>query len=103
MRMLTRAILNKAKDGHLLSARSNRLSGGPWTGLTAPPSANGAWKSGSRLWVVRMHDDPLEVTPCFVEQSDRPFTNPPAVALGFYTYDGSGWHWTRFAIEESES
>ena len=79
---------------------NNRLSGGPWAGLIAPPSEAGDWAAGSRLWVVRIHDDPLELTPCFVERYDRPVTNAPAVTLGFYTYNLSGWYWTELAIED---
>jgi len=77
----------------------NRFFGGPWTGLPAPPSSAGDWSAGSRLWAIRMHDDPLDFTPCFVERSDRPYTNAPAVTLGFYTYDASRWTWTDFAGE----
>lgn len=86
-------------DSLLDTHERNILLGGPWAGLPAPPPSAVAY-SNSRLWVVRMHDDPVEFIPCFVESCDRPQLCAPAVALGFYTSGMSGWPWTEMSSEE---
>jgi hypothetical protein len=67
--------------------------GGPWDTLAAPPSSTGVWQAGGRLWVVRMHDDPLDFKPVFVESYERPYVNAPAVTLGYYACGDCGWTW----------
>lgn len=66
---------------------------GPWDNFPAPPSSTGSWRCGARLWVVRRHDDPHDLKPVFVESFERPYLNAPAVTLGYYAYDDTGWIW----------
>lgn len=66
---------------------------GPWDTLAAPPSSTRIWERGARLWVVRMHDDPHDFKPVFVDSFERPYLNAPAVTLGYYEYADQGWIW----------
>ena len=73
---------------------------GPWDTLAAPPASTGIWQRGARLWVVRMHDDPQDFKPVFIESFERPYVNAPAVTLGYYAYADQGWIWAEMPSAE---
>lgn len=66
---------------------------GPWPGQAIPPSSTRIWQQGARIWVLRMHDDPTDFKPVFVESFEAPHVNAPAVPLGYYAYTDRGWNW----------
>ena len=66
---------------------------GPWAGLPIPAGSRGASEAGAVLWVIRLHDDPLDFVPVFVESEVQPWTQDPAVVLGRYVLGEHGWEW----------
>jgi len=73
---------------------------GPWPGLAAPPGSTRIWQHGARVWILRMHDDPHDFKPVFVESVERPYVNAPCVTLGYYSFTGAGWVWVETPLEE---
>lgn len=73
---------------------------GPWPGLAAPPSSARIWQQDARLWVVRLHDDPHDFKPVFVESVERPYVNAPSVTLGYYSFTGAEWAWVETPFGE---
>ena len=67
---------------------------GPWKDFPVPAGPRGTWSLQTRLWAVRLHDDPFDFKPVFVDSVEPPRLRAPATPLGYYALTTSGWRWS---------